>query len=358
MNTPHLENLLLHELARNWRHLNQLHFSGGMRPPVVTLFDSTTRLGEWRSAERSIAIARCLLMERSWLVVMEVLKHEMAHQYVDEVIKPVGETAHGPAFQRICKRLAIDASSQGLPQGESVDPRRQRALNKVRHLLALAESDNVHEAEAAMARAHALMRKYNIAWATDGSTARYVFRQVGPVRTRLPAHERLLAGILAQHFFVEVVWIWIYQPSRDADAKALELSGTPENVALAEYVHAFLLRTAERLWAQERARLAAAGLRGTRGRGRFMSGVMMGFGEKLTAQAQRCVQREGLVWLGDAGLEDYVARRHPRLRKGRRTRVIADGSWERGRQAGRDIVLHKPVEQSNSPRGRQIETRS
>lgn len=358
MNAPHPENILLRELALNWRHFNYLYFSTGMRPPVVTLFDSTTRLGEWRSAERTIAIARSLVMERSWLVVLEVLKHEMAHQYVDEVIKPVGETAHGPAFQRICKRLAIDASSQGVPQGESVDPRREKVLTKVRHLLALAESDNVHEAEAAMARAHALMRKYNIAWAAEGATSRYVFRQVGPARARVPAHERILAGMLAQHFFVEVVWAWIHQSSRRAAGKVMEVSGTPENVALAEYVHAFLLRTAERLWAQERARLAAAGVRGSPGRGRFLSGVMMGFGEKLTAQAQRCVQEEGLVWLGDAGLDDYVSRRHPHLQNVRRTRVIADGSWERGRQAGKQIVLHKPVEQSNGARGRRIGTRS
>lgn len=351
MSRSGLEATLLRELARTWKHLNNLLFSQGLRSPAFTLTEGQAKLGEWRPRDRTIALSRALVTEHPWAVVIEVLKHEMAHQYVTEVIKPLGEGPHGPAFRRICARLGLDPMSRGLPSATPLDPVRERALGKVQRLLALAESDNVHEAEAAMARAHALMRKHNIAWAEEGPASTYVFRQVGPVRARVPAHERILAGLVARHFFVEAIWIWVFDPQRNRDAKALELSGTPENVALAEYVHAFLLRTTERLWLREPAQ-------GARARGRFMSGVVMGFDEKLQAQATACEQEEGLVWLGDSGLDDYVGRRHPRLRRVRRTQVIADDAWARGRQAGMDIVLHKPVDQAPSARGRQLTSSS
>ena len=347
MTRPELEAALLRELARTWTHLNRLLFHEGMRAPAFILFEGGNRVGEWRPAERTLALSRALVHGQPWSVVVEVLKHEMAHQYVHEVLKAVDETAHGPAFRRLCARLGIDARAQGLPAGVVLDPARERALARVQRLLALAESDNRHEAEAAMARAHALMRKYNIAWAAEGPAVSYVFRQVGQPRGRVPAHERTLAGLLARHFFVQAIWVWVYAAEAGGDAKALELCGTPENVALAEHVHAFLLRAGQRLW-------EADPVGGPRARGRFLVGVMMGFDEKLQAQARTCEQQEGLVWVGDPGLQDYVGRRHPRLRTVTTGRVLADDAWASGRQAGLDIVLHRPVAQDAGNRGRRL----
>ena len=344
MSRPDLEAALLRELARTWNHLNRLLFHEGMRPPALLLLDGARKAGEWRPAERTLALSRSLVREQPWSVVIEVLKHEMAHQYVHEVLKVMDEAAHGPAFQRICTRLGIDPRAQGLPVGVVLDPARERALAKVQRLLALAESDNRHEAEAAMARAHALMRKHNIAWAAEGPASTYAFRQVGGMHIRIPAHERALAGLLARHFFVEAIWIWVVDAETGTDGKALELCGTPENVALAEHVHAFLLRAAQRLW-------EADPVGGARARGRFLVGVMMGFDEKLEAQARACEQEEGLIWVGDPGLDGYVGRRHPRLRTVSAGRVVADDAWASGRQAGLDIVLHRPVSQDPGRRG-------
>ncbi|MCK6504902.1 SprT-like domain-containing protein [Myxococcota bacterium] len=344
MHPADLDAALLRELARAWNHHNLLLFRGGMRPPAFTLVEGEALAGQWRRTERTIGLSRSLLRQQPWTVVVEVLKHEMAHQYVHEVLQVVDESAHGPAFQRICARLGIDPRARGLPVGVSLDPERERVLAKVQRLLALAESDNRHEAEAAMARAHALMRKHNIAWAAQGPAPAYVFRQIGQVRARVPAHERVLAGLLASHFFVESIWVWAVDATTAAQGKVLELSGTPENVALAEHVHAFLLRAGERLW-------AADPVGGARAKGRFLVGVMMGFDEKLRAQARACEQQEGLVWVGDPGLQDFVGRRHPRLRTVSAGSVVADDAWASGRQAGLDIVLHRPVSQDPARRG-------
>ena len=47
--------------------------------------------------------------------MVEVLKHEMAHQYAHEILGARDESAHGEAFRTVCQRLGIDASGD-VPQ--------------------------------------------------------------------------------------------------------------------------------------------------------------------------------------------------------------------------------------------------
>ena len=150
----------------------------------------------------------------------------------------------------------------------------------------------------------------------------------------MPAHERILAGILADSFFVKAIWVPAWMPRRGRRGRVLEISGTTANLETAEYVHAYVLRTAERLWLQD--------LAGRREKGRFLLGVMLGFRDKLAAQARQD-QEAGLVWVGDAGLEQFVGLRHPRLVAGRAVSFHATDAWHRGRAAGRAIELHAGV---------------
>ena len=71
-------------LTESWRSLNDVLFGSGLRPPVIALDDSRTRLAGWRRHTRTITVSRSLL-ERPWPVVVEVLKHEMAHRIVRRV---------------------------------------------------------------------------------------------------------------------------------------------------------------------------------------------------------------------------------------------------------------------------------
>src|SRR5690606_15648271 len=117
----------------------------------------------WRGDVKTLELSRRLILGFGWDAVVEVLKHEMAHQYVDEVLMLTDETAHGPAFRRVCAERNIDARASGdpsAPDGRSDEAR--AALGKIAHLLNLAQSPNQHEAQAAMAAAQRLMLKYNI----------------------------------------------------------------------------------------------------------------------------------------------------------------------------------------------------
>lgn len=347
-----LERRVLQELLSDWKNLSYEHFASVMRPPLFELSDSDETLGQWVSEQRTIRMSRRLVLDEPWGVVMEVLKHEMAHQFVDEVLNKRDEAAHGPAFRRVCEDAGINASAYGLPAGSQEDrPEVTRTLRRVERLLALAESPNEAEAQAAMDAAQRLMLKHNVDQAEIRSgtdNAGLTYRFLGEPTARLMEWQRTLGAILTSFFFVEGIWVSVYRPRAQKYGRVLEISGRTENVEMAEYVHGYLSETAKRLWAQHK---LAEGIEGNRDRMRYFAGVMRGFYDKLKTQA-RAHQKEGLVWAGDPTVERYYRRRHPRTQTMRRTQATPTAVYAQGQEAGRGIVLHRPVESTEGSRGR------
>lgn len=349
--TAGLEQLLVRELLAAWKRVNQVHFRGLLRPVAIELSQAQSRLGQWSAATRTIAISRTMVLGQPWGVVVEVLKHEMVHQYVHDILKVTEETAHGQAFRRVCERIGIDPSAAGLPGAPAPAPE-HRVIERVARLLALAESSNRHEAEAAMAAAQRLMLKYNLSECAADAERAYSFRHVGRPTGRVGEHERILSMILCQHFFVEVIWVPVYRPLEGKLGSVLEICGSHPNLEMAEYVHTFLAQTAERLWGEHK---LAAGIRADRDRRVFLAGVMAGFKEKLQVQTREH-QEQGLVWVGDAELQDFYRRRHPYIRHTRHQGQRRNEAWSHGRKAGREIVIHRPVEAASSNHGRLLGT--
>jgi hypothetical protein len=339
-----LEAALLHELRGSYQELNASYFRRGLRQPAFLLSDNLRRLGQWDPERRTIEISRTLVVTEPWGVVLEVLKHEMAHQYVHEVLGRDDETAHGPGFREVCERVGIDARATGLPDDPDVEHRDHlKILERISQLLALAERTSAHEAEAAMSLAHKLMLKYNVDRAALGSRNGYSFRHVGTPSGRISESERVVSIILGEHFFVEVIWVPIYRPVVGKRGQVLEICGTPQNLEMATYVHSFLTQSAERLWLEHK---RESGIRSNRDRRVYLAGVMEGFRDKLKKEARR--DRElGLVWVGDADLSAFYRKRHPHIRHTRTAghqRTEAHGA---GRSAGQRLVLHRAMNDAN-----------
>ena len=335
-----LERALLREVASTWEELAARHFPKALHAPVFAFADGTARLGCWNRLHRTISLSRQLVFEQPWSVVREVLKHEIAHQYVDEALRIHDETAHGPAFTRICRQHAFDAAAAGLPVGgDGQADQRPPILRRIMRLLALADSPNLHEAAAAMNEARRLMLVHNVDASTTVSSDGYHVRQVGPVKARRDASARILAGILSRHFFVSAIWVPSYVALEGRRGSTLELCGTSANLDVAEYVHGFLTETAQRLWRDHK---RARAIRSDRDRRSFVAGVMAGFQEKLGA-GERESQVEGLVRHADAEREAHLRRRYPRTRRSTVRAMLQPHAYESGREAGRRVDLHRPV---------------
>ena len=97
-----LQAATVRELLRSWHHFNATLFRRALSPPQLGLARGATKLGLWIPATRTLLISESLVMQKPWGLVQEVLKHEMAHQYVHEILGRTDESAHGPAFQAVC----------------------------------------------------------------------------------------------------------------------------------------------------------------------------------------------------------------------------------------------------------------
>ena len=337
-----LEQASLRAIGSAYDDLNRSLFKGRLQRVQLMFVDHATRLGQWSSEPPRIELSRQVLLANGWGTLVEVLKHEMAHQYTEQVLGVDDEGPHGKTFRRVCEERGIDARATGLPADLEVSSERQRVLDRVTKLLSLANGGDRHEAETAMSVAQRLMLKYNLEHATQPAAGTYRFAHLGRATGCITEADRILAALLSEHFFVQVIWVPVWRPLEGKRGSILEVCGTEENVEFATYVHCFLLETSERTWLQYRREL---GLKGNAQRREFIAGVMAGFREKLNRDRSR-QQKQGLVWVGDADLARFFKRRHPHVRWLRGTAKMRQPSYADGRAAGRRIDLKKPMKAS------------
>ena len=321
-------------------------FRGKLRMAVLEWSESEKELGAWVRETRTLRLS-VVLLERPWGELVEVLKHEMAHQFVDEVLGVRDEGPHGPVFKQVCEERGIDGRAGGAMNSSDEGGGSTPLLRRVAALLALARSDNRNEAEAATAAARRLMLKYNLELAeTPTALPAYSFRHLGEPTGRRAAWQRALATILGDFFFVDVLIVPVYRPREGKRGSVLEIMGRVENLEIAAYVHDFLERSADTLWREHK---RAEGLSRDQDRQSFLYGVMSGFRHKLTSESRKS-QQEGLVWAGDADLRRYARARHPYVRSVGSSGRVSKDAFTAGHRAGQGIVISRGVTAGSSGR--------
>ena len=328
-------------LRQLWLHLNKTKFQEQLRPIGIVVTNEKSTNGSYHEQPREIRMSEHFLASQTQKVVSAILAHEMAHQYVAEVLKVKDETSHGPAFQSVCKRFHVEVKAKGIPSEEYTSE--DRISQKIKKLLALAGSANKNEAENAARAAHRLLMKHNQEELSVATEDDYVARTVGTPKAKLWAKDRWLSHILTHHFQVSSV----YEPGFTNKMTkhrqlVLEICGRPENVELASYVHDFLVQTADRLWSDYHKETGVSG----RYRRAFEEGIFQGFNQKLNVSKAE-IQAEGLILEKDACLIDWMEKRHPWL-KGNSKKFGACGSsaWgvvHDGTKKGQGVVLHRGV---------------
>lgn len=351
--TPELLTRWTRRLLHEWRALNHGRLRGVMRPPQLQVTADMRRWGWWDPNRRLLAVSQRQITCYTWSSVVETLKHEMAHQYVTEVLRVGDEAPHGPAFRRACRLLGADpapSAGGGTPIGgaeappEPLDP----ALRRIRKLLALADA-NPSEAEAQLAyrRANSMLLKYNLTVADLESERTHLFRRLGAPTGRVASTAYGVGSILRDFFFVDVLWVHDYVASEDREGRVLEVMGTPANVDMAEHVHATLHRVLEDLWRRYAERSGARGLKAKR---QYQEGVLHGFSQTLRAGREEDRQ-EGLVWVGDPRLQAWARQRWPHRRSVSLSGVLRTDDHAAGVADGRTVRIHRPVSQGGGGGG-------
>lgn len=245
------------------------------------------RFGSWDAQRRIIELGESLFLEYETDAVIEVLRHEIAHQVVSETPGGPIESDHGPRWRQACKVLGCDASATTCDDALRLftqSPRSQ-LLERINKLLTHGHCESVTRAESEtfLAKARQLMLKNQIEQSDIDETTlhrqAYIQRPIGPLFKRLPGYYHALGNLLADHYFVNYIQTHtrIFFGSKREWRTRLELFGTLDNVDVADYVACQLLAQAESIWSVERVKLRRPQ------RGAFFFGLFDGFAATLTA---------------------------------------------------------------------------
>ncbi|MFZ9594734.1 MAG: SprT-like domain-containing protein [Bdellovibrionia bacterium] len=377
------------ELYRCYEHIRWAHRLR-LQPAVIELMDSQTHWGQWNPETRVIRISRALVRQHSWFQVESILRHEMAHQYCSELLEMGCASPgkpHGELFQKACEivgvpqefsHASVDLKSTCLDwKSQPRSPESEKLFNKVQKLLALATSSNENEALAAMTKVRELYAKYAMDYSQLGSAfdskRKMAHLVISHQKKRIEAHQDRIAGILAGHFFVQVIFTHQFDSKTLQSYKALEIIGTQENVLMAEYVYYFLLSQTEflvRQLKQQQPQISRVQAKS------YRLGILKGFAEKLrqmdknwkkasvspsspASTPSMSLGKTLTLLSSDPGLKSYVARVFPRLSNSAGASQSIDPSlYSAGVVAGGKINLHRAVVDQGGRSGRLLNASS
>ncbi|MEE8349671.1 MAG: DUF2786 domain-containing protein [Acidobacteriota bacterium] len=327
------------QLYRWWHSYNQEYLSEALQRPLIRLGKGAQPLGSWHPERRILTISQVHIMRDPWTSVMHTLRHEMAHQYADEVLKPIDEGPHGPAFQKACQRLRCLPGSETRP-GKPCLPEEEKIFRILKKVLSLASSPNEHEAQAAVQKARYLLTKYSVDLVEFDRERNFSFRCLGTVKGRRMSYELWLASILNQFFFVEVLWAESYDALRGRSGSVLEIFGTATNLDMAEYVYHYLLTLLDHLWKKYK---TLNGISINRERQRYFAGVLEGFYRKLHDQEASLEKTHALVWKGDPRLQKFFRYLNPRVQRRSWGGPSRNQTYEDGRLEGKRVTIQRPI---------------
>jgi hypothetical protein len=357
-----LERRILHGLACEWDlACSFLPRASGSVPkrPFFSLRAMKKRLGAWLSERREICLSHDFVLNHPWDSVREVLLHEMAHQYTEEILHVHDETPHGPAFRDACRlfRANPEATVETVPLDVLVANGRHTPadslLLRIRKLMALSKSSNPHEAEAAMTKAHQLIRRYNLDLLAHDEKRGFLSVFVGKPALRHRREDYHLGALLREFYFVSGIWVPAYVIEKEKAGTVLELSGTVENLRIATYVHGFVHHFIESCWEEYKGRKRGVARR----RSDYAVGILEGFRSKLIAATKRkdvsgSPGKLPLIKSQDPLLNQYMRQRYPRtITVGGRAVAQNEGVVSDGMAVGKSLVIHHAITGGSSTGG-------
>lgn len=342
--------------------------------PIIEINDSSSSWGSWHPAGKTIKISARLIQLHAWDVVISILKHEMAHQAVNELFR--SHDSHGRLFAEACDLLGVPLEFRGasgdLPRiildvsERAAGSPHRGLLMKIEKLLALAQSCNEHEALLAMEKANFLIAKYNIRRIEQGRQDRYESLIINHKTKRIENYQRKICSILSNHFFVKIILADLFDAEQCCTHKTIELLGTSENVLIANYVYSFLLAQMNSLWQQFQLNHQTTG----RQKRSYCLGVLDGFARKLAGQQAKesgtmhhaspaPAPLSLLACNKDQGLMRFMEQRHPRLsqKKFAAARVYRQ-EYEAGCSDGNNLTLNKGLASDGGFQGKMLPHRS
>ncbi|MGL1932542.1 MAG: SprT-like domain-containing protein [Desulfotalea sp.] len=335
-----------------------------LTPPIFAISCSKKIIGSWDSENKIISISREIILNHSWDVVVEVLKHEMAHQALSEMVD-TNEPPHGLAFKLACEKLNVHSdfiSASGvipkfLDKTQPHEINKNKTQQKIKKLLALAESAEEHEASSAMEKANELITRYNIDLSTANNEGDYNYVQIYVANKNVSTWTKMISSIVTDYFFVYAIIISQYKAKDNKTYKAIELIGRKHNLDIAQHVFHFLSDRLEILWQRYKHTNKVNG----HDKRSYYYGVLYGFRERLKDGENKRMGKQiiksttsELVVAKDNGLQDFIHGRYPSVRRNSGAKLrINQSVYDSGKEDGQNITIYKSI-YNQGDKGKQL----
>lgn len=315
-----------------------------IRPAILQITDSQNIWGDWNPTTRTIRLSQKLMEIGNWYQLTSVLKHEMAHQIVSEILQSID--GHGPDFQKACDMIGVPdefrnatVDFQSFPLDWKQRNESSGKISKIQKLLSLTSSTNPHEAELALIKAQNLGSTLNLNDHSQHMRNFYYHHQLKSKNGNISRLDKEMLHFLIQHYSVFGFIGQSYCLQKNQEEKTLEIMGLKENVLIADYVFKFLTRVM-----QEKSK-------NTKGsRLSFQSGILEGFKSKLSANENRIDVQALMVVPLSPQLKKYAGTIHPNLRSrsiGQGQNIRDSENYQEGFLQGKQLQIHQPLDKEN-----------
>lgn len=313
---------------------NRFEYKGFLYPFHLVVFEKRNTLGSFDHHTYQIGLNKNLMYSAKTEVIKNILRHELAH-YFAYLETGEGIYPHGKEFRDICKKFRWNEEIYSAAGNLEImndkiegDFPSENVIAKIKKLLSLAKSNNIHEAELATLKANQLILQHNLnRLGEEDDDTTYLKRVISGKRNngKYRAIYEILRSFMVQPVFNYGKGIFY-----------LEVIGERDNVEIADYVANFLDFELELLWQENRGHH-----RGINAKNSFMKGVCESFVEKISEERREHFSTTALVKM-DKVLKNRVKMAYPRLSgTSSAGKGVSQDAKSLGKKAGADLSIRK-----------------
>jgi hypothetical protein len=272
---------------------SRIFYKGILYPLTIVVFEDQSRLGYFDSRAYELGLSKKLMYTAKDEVLKNVLRHELAHFMCYLLYGPA--VLHGEEYHLCCKSFGWGAEVYGASafvEAENCkvhddNEKTNKLLERLKKLLALASSDNIHERELATLKANQLLLEHNL----DLTKVQSNEEEIVYVKRVLEATKKKAKHVaiyeILKTFFVSPVF------NHGRGIFYLEVIGDKTSVELADYVAHFLNSELEIIWKETQRENPT--LKGLSCKNSFFNGVAKGYIEKIQKQKSSLATGSELV---------------------------------------------------------------
>lgn len=317
-------------------------------PLNLVVFESQNKWGYFWPEFFQIGIHRRFVTWPEQKTIDDLLRHELAHYYC-YLLHGTNVDAHGPEFRNVCKGFGWDesvysatAKLEETAKTEQQMNERERLMSKVQKLFNLAQGQDGHEAQAAIAKANELLLKYNLQDLNFQEKEEDICCQKVLLFKKRSAKTDAILQIL-NHFYVKTIY------SQGQGLSSLEVVGNRSSVELADYTAKYLDQELERLWKLARKENPKT-LQGLRARNSFFQGIAVGYVKKIKEGQPKDQSTTTALIKIQAQLEQQAALVYGRLSSLATQRRGDLSAHSAGVEQGRNLSLRPGVNKNKGPK--------